>query len=447
MRTNRYLYNVPLDADHTVLFNGAREEFLVVENNALNSFLQVLHFPDRYVTSHNRLIDYFKKMNFIVEDDDDEREALVEEREGYIHERKYKTSIIPTFECNYSCWYCLQKHEPVKIDPEKIRLIIRHVEKYLIENKIESYTLSWFGGEPMTQPGIIDRVSSELLEFCEANNIEFTGAITTNGALLNDDNIEMLARDHINYYQIAIDGDEKTHNKNKHDGTNDSSFGLVLTNIVRLLDANDMANVVLRLNYTVATLKSDTLIGDIGKYIPKEYRSRITVDLQKVWQIKENSVDIDLLRKLQENLVELGFVLSTAHIFSICYVDKDHYNMLYYNGGVEKCDKRPLNALRGHLDDDGNIVWNERPIFQDYDLFDESCVCARCRYYPLCYCGCPMERENGIMEHDGKIVCGYNGDYSAFEHRIRDFCWRVLNNRRLAEKTGKTVENTECFTI
>lgn len=105
--------------------------------------------------------------------------------------------------------------------------------------------------------------------------------------------------------------------------------------------------------------------------------------------------------------------------------------MFYYNGGVEKCDKRPIGNLRGHLNSEGDIVWTEKPIFSDYDLFDEKCVCNNCHYYPLCYCECPILREDRIKENHGKILCGHQGQYELLEHRIKDYCWRVINNKKI----------------
>lgn len=329
MRANKYLYIVPLDTERTVLFNGVNKEFLVINNDTVNYFVQVLQSPDSYNDSHKSLINILKTMGLIVEDQDDEREYLIDVRNKFIQSKEYKTTILPTYECNYNCWYCIQKHEPIKLNLDKIRLTVKHIKKYLLENAIESYVLSWFGGEPLTQPEIIDAVSKELRLFCTDKHIEFSASITTNGALLNSDNIKMLARNDVNYYQIAIDGDEKNHNLNKHDKNSDNSFCLVLTNIVKLLQINSNAQIVLRLNYTLATLKSPDLLNDICKYIPIEYRRRIKVDLQKVWQIKEETVKIELLNNLQEKLVLCGFELSTEHVFSMCYVEKQHYNMFF----------------------------------------------------------------------------------------------------------------------
>lgn len=101
-----------------------------------------------------------------------------------------------------------------------------------------------------------------------------------------------------------------------------------------------------------------------------------------------------------------------------------------YNGGVEKCDQRAIDKLRGYLNQNGVIVWKERPIFGDYDLFDNDCVCSYCHYYPLCYCGCPILREERI-KREGKISCGHKGKFDLLEFRIQDYCWRVLNNDSL----------------
>ena len=432
MRANKYLYNVSLDDNvHFVIFNGFNKENLILEEKALASMVKLINNPDAYASSHPKILQRLVALKFIVEDDFDERAILKAERESFIHASEYKTTILPTFECNYKCWYCLQEHEPVVLDYTRFDLMIKHIKKYMLENSIQEYVLSWFGGEPLTQPKVIEYIAPQLISFCEEHKIDFSSGVTTNGALLNIDNIKLLQKCKVDYYQIAIDGDEKTHNKNKQDCLSDSSFRLILNNIVNLLRMNSDAKVTLRINYTLATLKSESLVRDITKYIPQEYRNRILVDLQKVWQVNEQNVSISLLRNLQEKLIKCGFELSIQHVFSMCYVEKEHYNMFYYNGGVEKCDKRPIGNLRGHLNSEGDIVWTEKPIFSDYDLFDEKCVCNNCHYYPLCYCECPILREDRIKENHGKILCGHQGRYELLEHRIKDYCWRVINNKKL----------------
>lgn len=429
MKTNKYTYIVPLDAEYHVIFNGITKKFITLKNEYVDSYVLVLKTPDRFVHTHKILIDKLVGTGFILENGFDEHEYLKTERSNYISSLEYKTSIIPTFECNYNCWYCIQKHQPAIFSEEKIALIIKHVKRYLVENKIQSYVLSWFGGEPLTQPDIIDHVTLELRDFCENHNIEFSAAVTTNGALLSHEVITMLQRRGVNYYQIAIDGDAVEHDKVKFDSKHESSFTLILNNIVDLLITNTNAHVTLRLNYTEKMLRSKRLVSDINTYIPSSLRCRLSVDLQKVWQIKEETVPMENLKLIQKELSDSGYYLSTNHVFSMCYVEKDHYNMIYYNGGVEKCDKRSIDVLRGYIDENGQIIWKEQPIINAYNLFADDCVCNNCQYYPLCYCGCPLLREERIIEN-GKVICGHFEDFSIFEQRIQDFCWRTIFNEK-----------------
>lgn len=200
-------------------------------------------------------------------------------------------------------------------------------------------------------------------------------------------------------------------------------------NICNVAQSNKDARITLRVNYTIEILRNKRIVDDVLKYIPVEIREQIIVDLQRVWQIKENLVPMDDLIWLQNAFASNGFYLESSHIFAICYVEKKHYNMFYYNGGVEKCDKRTPDTLRGYINEDGDVVWKEKPLFPDYDLFAKDCVCSDCDYYPLCLSGCPVERENEIAKNpDKKIVCGFGDDYSILETRIRDYCWRVYHN-------------------
>ena len=432
MKANKYVYVVPLDENHFVMFNGINRQFLVINKKLIDSYVLISKNPDGYIDSHSKIVEILKQKGLVLDDDIDVHELLKCQRNDFVNALEYKLTIVPTYECNYNCWYCLQNHQPVKLSKEKLTLIVKHAKTYLLENGIKSFILSWFGGEPLTQPNIINIISKEMQAFCYDRQISYIAAITTNGALLTQTVIHMLKEREVNYYQIAIDGDAIEHDKVKYDDEHESSFALILNNIVNLLNANNKAEVTLRLNYTLKMLHSERLVSDINRFIPTRLRPRLSVDLQKVWQIKEDTIPIEDLKRLQKELVDSGYRLNTDHVFSICYVDKIHNNLVYYNGGVDKCDKRELNNVRGYLDENGHIVWNERPVFQDYDLFSDGCVCNKCLYYPLCYCDCPMNREERILKN-GKVVCNYKNYYHIFAHRIQDYCWRTIYNKQIKD--------------
>lgn len=431
MKTNRYVYIVPFDNYRTIVFNGITKDFCIINNQEISSYVAIMQDPNSYVNSHPLYIKEMKEKGFILKDEIDPKMYLKCHRRSFIEAPIYKAIILPTFECNYNCWYCIQKHTPLKLDERKLRLVVKHNKKYLLDNSIKEYVLSWFGGEPLTQPHVVVGISAEMKRFCHEHGIKYTGAITSNGALLREDVILKLKECGISYYQIAVDGDEEAHNRVKHDALSESSFALVLGNICNLVRINESAYVTLRVNYTIDMLRNKRIVRDVIKYIPENLRKNIIVDLQKVWQVNEELVPFDDLIWIQNEFSRNGFMLETSHIFSMCYVEKKHYNMFYYNGGVEKCDKRTPDTLRGYINEDGDVVWKEKPVFPSYDLFASDCVCSDCDYYPLCFCGCPINREDEIAKNPNKqIVCGFRGDYSLLETRIRDYCWRVYHNAK-----------------
>ena len=430
MKASKYIFVLPYDEFRTIVFSGLTHKFLVLIQDLLESVIMILRNPDEYKETHSGMIAVLKDGGYLIEDEENEVESLFNGRKEYVEAKQYKTTVLPTFDCNYNCWYCIQKHSKEKVDYSKIELIIKHVKTYLIENQIQSYVLSWFGGEPLIESAVIDYVSKTLRRFCIDNNIEFTGTITTNGALLTKDVIDMLERDRIDFYQITIDGDKENHNKTKHQEGEESSFDTILNNIVELLHRNERAQVALRFNYTAKSLKSETLVDDVNSIIPEELRHRLSVDFHKVWQIDEMSISIKDLAAMLKRFYDSGYGINSDHVFSICYVDKVHHNTIYFNGGVDKCDNHGIDKLRGHLDDDGHIVWKEKPIINDVNPLDEGNCCRECKYYPLCYACCPVSREERILKH-GKMTCNYEGHFEIFEHRMLDFCVRQMIKNNL----------------
>lgn len=38
----------------------------------------------------------------------------------------------------------------------------------MLENSIQEYVLSWFGGEPLTQPKVIEYIAPQLISFVKS---------------------------------------------------------------------------------------------------------------------------------------------------------------------------------------------------------------------------------------------------------------------------------------
>ena len=429
MKLHRFIYMLPFHNNKTLFFNGTTSRFFIVNSNKANIYSSILSAPEKYLdVIEEENVNILKEGGFWIENNTDEISEIKKKRERYSNRPIYKTAIVSTYDCNYRCWYCTQKHEKAVLSKEKLELIKKHVTTYLKENDIKVYVLSWFGGEPLMEPQTIEDLSSYLLQYCKEHGVRFVGSITTNAALLMHETIEMLKRVGVNHYQITIDGSSRTHDKIKYDDIHESTFRLTLGNIVDLLQTNLQACVTLRINYTPKTLTDDELLPELNAAIPQELRHRIKIDLQKVWQIDEERISMDALIGLQHGLAESGYKFFTEGVFAPCYVDMKHYNMLYYNGKVGKCGNNSLSELRGHLDEDGRIVWEERPEFMDIDILAENSPCRDCQYFPLCNGGCPARRTKAMLD---RSKCRLAESDTLFEHRILDYCWRVIHNEHI----------------
>ena len=52
----------------------------------------------------------------------------------------------------------------------------------------------WFGGEPLLAPEIVESLSQRLIALADERGIEYDAGIITNGYLLDQDTVDMLAR-------------------------------------------------------------------------------------------------------------------------------------------------------------------------------------------------------------------------------------------------------------
>ena len=84
-----------------------------------------------------------------MEDDVQEMDIIREEFDRKRNSGQYTLMVLPTYDCNLRCWYCIQEHQNMTLSDETVARIKKHIEKYLLENEIKEFRLSWFGGEPL----------------------------------------------------------------------------------------------------------------------------------------------------------------------------------------------------------------------------------------------------------------------------------------------------------
>lgn len=373
------------------------------------------------LSTHESIFRKFADNGFIIEDEVNELDLIRSNYFSAVNNKQYFLVILPTLNCNYDCWYCIQDHIPTMMQPEVIAAICNHITHMINDEHIESLHLDWFGGEPfMYFEKIIKPISEFAINICSEKGITFINSATTNGYFINEKVSNQLSKLKFSQFQITLDGEREFHNKVKYTKGCDSAFDHVLHNINRMLTDNQDIRVFLRINYTHETL-TKKIVDEVCSCIHTENRKRVIITPKKVWQEKVDkefgSVLIEILDLFEKEGFQV-FRMDISSTFMPCYVNQKYYNSINYNGNVVKCtacDDLYSNDPYGKLLQDGSIEW--------VDHYDERCMepsfeteqCLNCKKLPACMGLCPRDHMLGHKR------CKYDAMDEDFEKRLLDF--------------------------
>lgn len=381
----------------------------------------------------NRLIFFIEKMKkggFIIDDNTDEMLTVRKKLEFQRVANQYFLMVLPTYQCNLRCWYCIQKHENMFMTSDTLEKVKKLIVRKLQNPEITNFQLSWFVGEPLMAYDKVLELTLFARDYCRKQGKSFTSGITTNGTLLTPARIEALRDAGVGHYQITIDGDRETHNSVKHFG-NGLAYDTTISNINQIARHT---HVSLRFNYTHENLKPDSIFKSLRSVLDPKVTNNISFTIFKVWQEKQELVSESDVNRLFNLGKEIGMYSSLATP-GLCYTDRVHYDCVFPNGHVGKCDNHDPNDMPGIIQDDGSILWTEE--MEDYyavHLFDgKQSECHECRYLPICWGPCVAKREV-MLRKDGKISC-FHPD------RERKMEWIILNHCKTL------IQNTECVKI
>lgn len=417
MKESIYNYYFSLNDEKAVIFNGRTKRFFYVSERNFKEFKEIITNPDTYFDYYKPFIFRMINEGFVIDDRQSEISLVKTEYDDIINPNSWMLLILPTYQCNMRCWYCLQKHQEIKMDKDIIARIEKHIDKYIRQNNIKHLYISWFGGEPLLEYDTIKEISSFAKSLCKKRNIGYTSGITTNGTLF-DSNIIMEFRElGIYNYQITIDGVREQHNKVKRlpDG---SAFDQTIENIKKIAGIMPEASIVLRINYTDKS-SPEEIMKEINSLIPIQLRNFITITPRKVWQVDASMIPQKTIRKFRD-IGKNDMYHYNGCTQGICYVSYKHFETIYPNGSVGKCDNDDMFDAKGELTSDGNVKWNDAYPFTRISLFNDNIVCNNCKHLPICWGPCPRKMDEMLI-NEGKITCIHTDPEQTMKEYILDY--------------------------
>lgn len=317
------------------------------------------------------------------------------------HPRNF--TILPTTGCNARCFYCYELGCKTRVMTTEIA---DKVARYIINNcdKSAPIKLHWFGGEPTTNIKAIDQICNKLSKA----NIKYFSEITSNGYLLNYDNVvKAKSLWNLKNAQITIDGTADIYNKTKnYVYKNDPNpFNTLMDNINILLSFDVMVNVRLNIDkHNIDNMRDlITLLynkfGNLSNF--RIYTRPLFECVTETIRTEDERKDIFTKTSEVDNyLNELGYI---GRIFdrrlpnAMCAADDGHSVLILPDGNIGLCE---------HHTDDEYIASVDKPVY-DFEKIKEwkeqspeLDICKDCYFWPTCIKIKKCEEQHGCNKYE-----------------------------------------------
>lgn len=350
---------------------------------------------------------------FIVEDDFSEVAFL-----KYFH---YKTkfsndqlslTIAPTLDCNFACPYCYENPRSGKMSQEVQKCILAYI-KQKIDEGVKKLDVTWYGGEPLLYPEIVDYLASSVNSYATEKEVSVGMSLVTNGYLITYGIVDMFVKNNIHSIQITLDGLETHHNQRRFLRGGAGTFNKIIDNLSLFKGTPIRVNIRMNVDQynceDYAMLKE--LIDSFDGFEIALYPSAVENINEREEERKEyymNSKDYEAFivdSHKNDRLADGGLdVIDDRRYF--CAAELENSYVVDEMGNFYKCwdDIGNKNSVCFNILDIGNINYYQMAKYMAIDPFsDERCI--ECKFLPLCFGGCKFQK-NTLQ----KSVCNFSDE-------------------------------------
>lgn len=423
MRCSNFIYVFKVE-DKTYVFNTLTYKTIQIPHSVSNSLLHCFNSPNSDWGEYNYIKEQLISNGFIIPDDYNELDFLKSRIDQEVNSLHYTLTLLPTYTCNFSCWYCVQKHKEEYMSKQIVEAVKKHIARYLKENNIKEFEIHWFGGEPLL---CFDKQVSEIskfaLDYCKKNAIVFINNITTNGYLIDEDMAKEMNNLRFRQFQITIDGAREIHNSTRN-LNGDPSFDRILNNINIILRHIPEAQVFLRFNFTEENIKRiDEMINELNDYFDVLSRQKIMILAVKVWQEEKKKFHDVCFDEIYSKFRNQGYSISNVELpntYVKCDADLKHARVIFHNGKVDKCNNILPDEAHSILRDDGTIEEVKKDCTVWDDILSQE-PCCNCKFLPVCMGPC-LNIKRKMLCTSGCLKCADVENHWSIRERIKNYC-------------------------
>jgi uncharacterized protein len=400
---NRLAYN---------FFSGALADF---DAESWNSFKKILGDPNgEFDDLDSELRTRMVEAGFLIPAGCDELQCLRFRHNFFrLDPTSIDLTILPTMTCNFACPYCYQQDRLAgKMSPETEKHVTSFVRE-LVNKSTRHLRVVWYGGEPLLALPLIRRLSRSFLSLCQEHDVEYAGAVITNGYLLTGEVASELGELGVTRAQVTVDGPRRIHDSRRMLKGGGGTFDRIMGN---LLEAHKHIAITVRVN--VDAENKDSLkelsahlraIGLADKLTIYYERVSPTSRYKEPCFRSENEFGVHAVQPYHHMVAEgLKPLLQISPRDDFCVADKVYGFVINCDGSVYKCwadldsledmhDMR-LGHVDGALDAALFIRWLSMAPWEDPE-------CLACKMLPVCLGGCPKAFLFGDKDDHQRKQC------------------------------------------
>ena len=307
--------------------------------------------------------------------------------------------ILPTLACNARCVYCYEEGmQPVSMTAETADATVR----YIVETHAkEPVRITWFGGEPLLRPDIIDRI----LEGLQKAGVPYSCGIVSNGSLITPEIIEKMKGPwNVTGAQISVDGCEADYIARKQYVSYHDYYHTVMDAISRMSEAG--IGVIVRCNTDESILPGiPQFLADFAAGVA--HKDNVQVYFSPLDQVRMGKNAIPMWHEIMKTrtmieAVGLRPLIQSKKLITFravrCMADGGSV-VIGPDGRLYPCDHCPEEACFGDVFN-GTTDEAARTRFCRADTTRE--MCRTCPLLPCCtsFSSCPVQDADCRRSHE-----------------------------------------------
>lgn len=337
-----------------------------------------------------------------------------------------KITLAPTVWCNLKCPYCYETTKPqYKITKEICDRVVQFIDN---NTQINSYALTWYGGEPLLCIDEIEYILGQLKSIVGKKRRGHT--MVTNGVLLKGKALNVFKEYPLDGVQITLDGNKERHDKIRvrHDGS--GTFDTIVHNLIAFSQACPETHITIRVNVDKNNLAQfEEIRTFIQRLLPNKTNIRVypgilrgVHDCDSKNQFLKNK---DVLSFHQEMARKgLPFEIYPQMIHKGCTATDLMSFVIGPKGELYNCwEDMGIPELEiGNIADNRLKEKKIRRYILHGHLFDDP-ICKNCKILPICYGGCPKLRVANKYEDGNFELCSIykDNDYEGLKQLLFEY--------------------------